>query len=328
MLMLPPDIPSTMRAAKTTAIGATDSATAMFGASPSIAQPIVAPIWLTISTVLRPSRSEMIPQSGADDELAERERREEQSDDEWRGAEVRHEVRQHRNQHAEADDVDERDAENRQQLANHARTPIRRLFRRLYRQDDPRQALASPQNLDLIGAAQIDARQHMCSASTPRSASPSKESKTSPPRRPAVSAGLPGSTESTTTARRSGKTKAPRNGGRQHDVLCRDAEVAAPHASVAHQQTGNVLRRINRDRKAEPLTGKHRGVHADDFAGRVDERTTRVSRIERRVGLNDVVHEAPRLRPQRATERADDAGGHRIGEAVGITDRDDELAGP
>ena len=55
-----------MRAAKTTAIGAKDSATAMFGASPSIAQPIVAPIWLTIKTVLRPSRSEMIPQSGAE----------------------------------------------------------------------------------------------------------------------------------------------------------------------------------------------------------------------------------------------------------------------
>ena len=38
----------------------------MFGARPSIAQPIVAPIWLTISTILRPILSETLPQSGAE----------------------------------------------------------------------------------------------------------------------------------------------------------------------------------------------------------------------------------------------------------------------
>ncbi len=36
----------------------------MFGARPSIAQPIVAPIWLMMSTALRPMRSEMLPQTG------------------------------------------------------------------------------------------------------------------------------------------------------------------------------------------------------------------------------------------------------------------------
>src|SRR5579871_6947963 len=66
MLMLPPETPSTTRATKTTAIGATATAAAMFGANPSIAQPMVAPIWLTIKTILRPARSEMLPQSGAE----------------------------------------------------------------------------------------------------------------------------------------------------------------------------------------------------------------------------------------------------------------------
>ncbi len=54
-----------MRATNTTAIGATASGTAIFGAAPSIAQPIVAPIWLTINTSLRPARSETMPQIGA-----------------------------------------------------------------------------------------------------------------------------------------------------------------------------------------------------------------------------------------------------------------------
>ncbi len=55
------------------------------------------------------------------DELAKRERRHQQTDDECRCAEVGHEIRQHRNQHAEADDIDKRDAENRQELADHFR---------------------------------------------------------------------------------------------------------------------------------------------------------------------------------------------------------------
>ncbi len=66
MLMFPPETPSTTRATKTTAIGATAMAAAMSGARPSIAQPIVAPIWLTISTILRPIRSETLPHSGAE----------------------------------------------------------------------------------------------------------------------------------------------------------------------------------------------------------------------------------------------------------------------
>ena len=47
-----------------------------------------------------------------------------------------------------------------------------------------------------------------------------------------------------------------------------------------------------------------RGVDADHLAARVDQRPARVAGIERRVGLDDVVHQAPRVRAQRAPERA------------------------
>src|SRR5581483_3535156 len=56
MLMFPPEMPSMMRATKTSA---------MPGANASIAHPIVAPICEMISTRLRPKRSETWPHSGA-----------------------------------------------------------------------------------------------------------------------------------------------------------------------------------------------------------------------------------------------------------------------
>jgi len=55
--MLPPETPSTIRATKTQKI---------LPAKASIAHPIVAPIWLMISTHLRPMRSDTLPQIGPD----------------------------------------------------------------------------------------------------------------------------------------------------------------------------------------------------------------------------------------------------------------------
>ena len=56
------------------------------------------------------------------------------------------------------------------------------------------------------------------------------------------------------------------------------------------------------------------------------QRPARVARVQRRVGLDDVVDQPPRLRAQRAAERADHAGGHRAFEAVRVADGDGELA--
>ncbi len=105
MLMLPPLAPSRMRKTKTTA---------MLGANAIPAQLIVAPTWLMISTVLRPTAvRKRFPQIGARDQAGERKRREENTYDERRSTEMGHEIRHQRNQHAESDDVDERDAEDR-----------------------------------------------------------------------------------------------------------------------------------------------------------------------------------------------------------------------
>ena len=64
---------------------------------------------------------------------------------------------------------------------------------------------------------------------------------------------------------------------------------------------------------------------ADHFAARRHERTAGVAGIERRVGLDDVVHQPAGPRPQRSAQRADHAGGHRVLEAVRVADGDRDL---
>src|SRR3984893_2156359 len=51
-----------------------------------------------------------------------------------------------------------------------------------------------------------------------------------------------------------------------------------------------------------------------------------IAGIKRRVGLNDIVDQAPVFRPQRAPERRNDPCGHAGVEAEGIADRDGDLA--
>ena len=84
---------------------------------------------------------------------------------------------------------------------------------------------------------------------------------------------------------------------------------------------------LMRDGKTEPLGRQNdRGVDADDFAERVDQRTAGVARIERGVGLNHVVDQPAGLGTKRAAERADDAGGDAVLKTVRIADGDGELA--
>ena len=79
-----------------------------------------------------------------------------------------------------------------------------------------------------------------------------------------------------------------------------------------------------------PIAGDRR-VDADDPAARVGERAAGVARVERRVGLDDVLDEpagSAVARRERPAEGADDAGRHAAGEAERVADRDDELADP
>src|SRR5205085_8010026 len=113
---------------------------------------------------------------------------------------------------------------------------------------------------------------------------------------------------------------------RQWYVLAGEADVTAAHAPVADQTTGDELGRVNRSRKTDALRRADDGcVDADDESLRRDERAARIARIQSRVGLNHVVHQTPRLRPQTAPQRAHDARRHGALETVRVADGDDEL---
>ena len=96
--MLPPDSPSTIRAA---------NSIARLCATASITKLTTVPIRLKISTGRRPQRSDSSPRTGDGDELAQRKRREQQADDERRRAERLGVERQQRDDDPEADQVDE-----------------------------------------------------------------------------------------------------------------------------------------------------------------------------------------------------------------------------
>ena len=67
---------------------------------------------------------------------------------------------------------------------------------------------------------------------------------------------------------------------------------------------------------------------ADDLAAQVEQRAARVARVDRRVGLQEIVVAARVERHVllRAALGADDAGAHRVREAERIADRDDPVA--
>ncbi len=113
----------------------------------------------------------------------------------------------------------------------------------------------------------------------------------------------------------------------QFHVLAAHADVAAPDFAVLDQPAGDVLGRVNRDGEADALRRQnHRAVHADDFAARIDQRPAGIARVQRRVGLDDVVHQPAGIRAQRPAQRAHHARRHGVLKAVRIADGDGELA--
>ena len=148
----------------------------------------------------------------------------------------------------------------------------------------------------------------------------------SPSRSRLFAAGLSGSIVATRMPLDDSQTVEADDLPRDRRVLSGDAHVRAPNPAVANQPADDELRGVRGDRKTQPLRAGDDGrVDADHFAARVDERSAGVSRIERRVGLDDVVHQAARSRSQRSPERADDAGRDGGRESERVADRDDEL---
>ena len=113
---------------------------------------------------------------------------------------------------------------------------------------------------------------------------------------------------------------------RNRYVLAGDADVAATDAAIANQPGRHEPDGVAGDSEAEPLRGQDsRRVHADHLAPRRHQRPSGVARVERRIGLNNVVHQPARTRAQRAAERADNAGSDGVLKSVRIADRDRDL---
>ncbi len=120
---------------------------------------------------------------------------------------------------------------------------------------------------------------------------------------------------------------AQRLGNVGSEVLDRHADAAALDLAVADQLVHDLARHVDRHREADADIsagwGNDRGVDTDDPALQVDERATRIARIDRGIGLDEVL---VTLDARTAAERADDARGHGLTEAERIADRQDKVA--
>ena len=110
------------------------------------------------------------------------------------------------------------------------------------------------------------------------------------------------------------------------DVAQRDAHIAARDPSARAQLRQNRRRAVDRHREADAARARaDRGVDADHFAARVDERSAAVAEVDRGVGLNVIVQAHVEQLP---SEEADHADGDGVFVAERIADRAHPLAHP
>ena len=111
----------------------------------------------------------------------------------------------------------------------------------------------------------------------------------------------------------------------------RQAQIGPADTALGHEGGDDLSGdAVDRNGQADADAG-HCGIDAHDLTRGDDKRPARVSRIQRRVGLNDVVDDAHVVAGsgrQRATQRTDHAGGDGAGQTEWIPDRHDELSHP
>ncbi len=110
--------------------------------------------------------------------------------------------------------------------------------------------------------------------------------------------------------------------------LQRDAQPAALDAAAGLQAAQHRLHRRAGDREADAVgtarAGVDRGVDADHAALQVDQRSAAVARVDRRVGLDEVLVGGDA--DLAAALGADDAGGDGVVQAEGVAHGDDPVA--
>src|SRR5215211_3439177 len=89
----------------------------------------------------------------------------------------------------------------------------------------------------------------------------------------------------------------------------------------------DAARHVNRHGEADPdvaaSRGKDSGVDADELSAHVDQRAARIARIDRRIGLDEIL--VALLADTRATEGAHKPRCHGLPEAEWIADRNHEV---
>src|ERR1051325_10493879 len=115
----------------------------------------------------------------------------------------------------------------------------------------------------------------------------------------------------------------------QRNVLPSNAKMAPANFAFLDEPGSNVFGRINADRETDALGREnHRRIYPNNFAARINQRTTRITRVERRVGLHNVVNQPACPGAKGPAQGTDHTGGHRALEPVRIANRDGYLAYP
>jgi len=111
------------------------------------------------------------------------------------------------------------------------------------------------------------------------------------------------------------------------DILAGDTDPTPANPTIFNEPCGNKLSGVTCNREADPLRGQNnRCVHADNVTVRIHERASGVTRIERRIGLNDLVEQTSGLRAHRPAESADDTGSDGLLKTIWAADCNRDLA--
>ena len=105
------------------------------------------------------------------------------------------------------------------------------------------------------------------------------------------------------------------------DRLRRDADVAAADASVAEQAAGDELRGVDTDGETYSLCGQNRRrVYAHHASYGIYQRSAGVAGVQRGVGLDYIVDQAPGIGPQRPSQGTDHTRRHSGLESIRVAD--------